>query len=279
MANLVATINHRGKKGDRINIPKPTRGAASTKGAGTAVTVIANTEGNIAVDINVHKQYSRLIEDIVDVQALESLRRFYVDDAGFAVGTAVDTSLHALAATWQGGTAYTGAVASVSSSFAVTTYLTATTGNGTALDDLAIRHGVRVLDDADSPQEGRFLVVPPVAKRDLLGIARYTEEAFVGERGAQNSIRNGFVGDVYGVQVYVSTNCATVIAADASTTYRACPMFQRASALLVEQLGIRVQTQYKQEWLADLLTADMVYGVSNIRAAASDPAIAFIVPA
>lgn len=282
MANLVATINHRGKKGDRINIPKPIRGAASDKAAGVAVTVIANTEGNIPVDINIHKQYSRLIEDIVDVQALESLRRFYVDDAGYAVSTAVDTSLHSLVATWQGGTAYSKAVASVSSAFAVTDWDPAanvSTGNGTAIDDLAIRYGTQVLDDADAPQDGRYLVIPPVGKRDMLGIQRYTEYNFVGERSPNNSIRNGFVGDVYGTQVYVSTNCATQAADDTTTNYRVSPMFQRNSLLLVEQLGIRVQTQYKQEWLADLLTADMIYGVANIRAALGDPAIAFISPA
>lgn len=278
MANLVATINHRGKKGDRINIPKPIRGTAGDKTAGTAVSVIANTEGNIPVDINIHKQYSRLIEDIVDVQALESLRRFYVDDAGYANAVAVDTALHALAATWQGGTSYSKAVASVSSAFAVTDWNSAISGNGTALDDLAIRHGVRVLDDSDAPQEGRFLVIPPVGKRDLLGIPEYVTYNNVGERGQSNSVRNGFVGDVYGTQVYVSTNCATVLAAD-STEYRASLMFQRNALLLVEQLGIRVQTQYKQEWLADLLTADVVFGTSNIRAGLDESAIAFVSPA
>ncbi len=282
MANLVATMNHRGKKGDRINIPKPTRGTAVDKTAGTAVSVISNTESNIPVDINVHKQYSRLIEDLVDVQALESLRRFYVDDAGYANAIAVDSSLHALAATWGGSTAYGAAAASVSSGFATTAWDPAAntnTGNGTALDDYAIRHGVRTLDDSDAPQEGRFLVVPPVAKRDLLGIANYVTYQNTGEAGSANSVRNGFVGDVYGTQVYVSTNCATVTATDASTEYRASLMFQRNALLLVEQLGIRVQTQYKQEWLADLLTADIVYGVANIRAAADESAIAFLSPA
>jgi hypothetical protein len=45
--------------------------------------------------------------------------------------------------------------------------------------------------------------------------------------------------------------------------------------VLVEQLGIRVQTQYKQEYLGTLLTADTLYGVGELR---DDSAVALIIP-
>jgi hypothetical protein len=35
--------------------------------------------------------------------------------------------------------------------------------------------------------------------------------------------------------------------------------------VFVEQLGVRVQTQYKQEFLADLMTADTLYGTETYR--------------
>jgi hypothetical protein len=38
---------------------------------------------------------SRLIEDIVEVQALSSLRQFYTEDAGYALAVQVDNDLHA----------------------------------------------------------------------------------------------------------------------------------------------------------------------------------------
>jgi hypothetical protein len=47
-------------------------------------------------------------------------------------------------------------------------------------------------------------------------------------------------------------------------------------AVLVEQLGVRVQTQYKQEYLATLLTADTLYGVGELR---DKSAVAIAVPA
>jgi hypothetical protein len=46
--------------------------------------------------------------------------------------------------------------------------------------------------------------------------------------------------------------------------------------VLVEQMGIRSQTQYKQEFLANLFTADTLYGVAELRDGA---AVALVVPA
>ena len=43
-ANLVKKMNFRGKKGDTVHIPSPTRGSASAKSASTQVTLIAATE-------------------------------------------------------------------------------------------------------------------------------------------------------------------------------------------------------------------------------------------
>ena len=96
MAPLVKRIAMTGKKGDVIHIPKPTRGDANAKAADTAVTIIANTESELTVTINRHFEYSRLIEDIVEVQALSSLRQFYTEDAGYALAVQVDNDLHLL---------------------------------------------------------------------------------------------------------------------------------------------------------------------------------------
>jgi hypothetical protein len=34
---------------------------------------------------------------------------------------------------------------------------------------------------------------------------------------------------------------------------------------LAEQVSVRTQSQYKQEYLADLFTADTIYGVAELR--------------
>lgn len=79
MANLVRNLNHQGKRGDTIHIPKPTRGSASSKAANTQVTLQAPTHPEITISIDRHYEYSKLFEDIVEVQAMDSLRQFTTD--------------------------------------------------------------------------------------------------------------------------------------------------------------------------------------------------------
>ena len=148
-------------------------------------------------------------------------------------------------------------------------------GNGSALTDAGIRTMIQTLDDADVPQSDRYLIIPPVAKATLLGLPRFTEQAYTGETGSGNSIRNGRVGDIYGIEVFVSTNCPTETADDASTTYRVGMMLHKSAMVHAEQMGVRSQTQYKQEHLGDLFTTDTIYGVGELR---DDAAIGFVVP-
>jgi N4-gp56 family major capsid protein len=263
MANLVTKIDHRGKKGDTINIPAPYRGSASAKSEDTQVTVIAHADTNLQVSIDQHWEYSRVIEDVVEMQSLPSLRKFYTDDAGYALSTRVDTSLLAQVATWQGGTAYSKAVLGGDGT---TDW---TDGNGSALTDAGIRAGIQRLDEADVPMDYRYFVIGPSSRNTMMGIDRFTQEAFVGERGSQNTIRNGRIGNVYGVEVYVSNNLPGI---GTGSDEFANPMFHKDALVLAEQMGIRVQTQYKQEYLGDLFTADTLYGVLNLRPNASDDA-------
>jgi len=257
MANLVSKMSFKGKKGDTLHIPKPTRGNASVKASEAQVTLQAATETEVQVLVNKHYEYSRLIEDITEVQALSSLRKFYTGDAGYALAKQVDTDLIQLGRDAQGGNgtiAYDKAVIGGDGS---TLY---TGANESAITDAGIRKVIQTLDDADVPMDGRVLVLPPVARNVMMGLARFTEQAFVGEVGGNNTIRNGEIGNVYGVKVYVSTNCET-----ATGDARIGMMFHKDAFVLAEQMGVRSQTQYKQEYLATLFTSDMLYGVKELR--------------
>ena len=128
--------------------------------------------------------------------------------------------------------------------------------------------------------DGRFFIIPPSSRNTLMGLARYTEQAFVGNG---NAIRNGEIGQLYGIPVFTTSNAD--IGAGSSGLDRICLMGHRDSMILIEQVGVRSQTQYKQEYLATLYTADTLYGVSALRAAAtsgaalSSSAYALAVPA
>jgi N4-gp56 family major capsid protein len=274
LANLVMKMNFKGKKGDTVHIPTPTRGSASAKAAETAVTLIAATESVVDISINKHYEYSRLIEDIVEAQALNSMRQFYTADAGYALARQVDTDLVQLGRSANGGStgaqygsAYIGGDGTTTFDYTANT----NTGNASALTDASIRRTIQRLDDNDTPMDNRFFLIPPSSRNTLMGLARYTEQAFVGNGDA---IRNGEIGNLYGIPVFTSSNADSASATAAfptsgSAIARVCLMGHKDAMVLVEQVGVRSQVQYKQEYLATLFTSDTLYGVAALRSAAT----------
>ncbi len=242
---LVRAMSMVGKKGDTIHIPKPDRGTASAKAAETEVTLIAGTTGELVVTIDQHFEYSRLIEDITDVQALNSLRRFYTEDAGYALATNVDSALIAEAQNFTANQQF------------IAGGIEADGGSGpvTAFNDAGFREAIRILDDNNVPGDNRVFVISPAVKRDLLGISNYISTDFV----TGKPVENGMVGSLYGVDIFVSTN----LTGGAGETD--CILMHKDAIVFAEQLGVRVQTQYKQEYLADLMTADTLYGTQTYR--------------
>lgn len=281
-ANLVRKLNHSGKKGNTIHIPTPARANASDKAAETQVTLIQHgTDAGVDVVINKHKEYSRLMEDIVDVQALESLRRFYTDDAGYAIAKQVDKDILIELLNKSGATlTYDAATNELTTA---STFPTIYEGDGSTWDegastdisDAGIRGFVKLLDDADAPMSGRSAIIATIVKQDLLGIDRFTTYDNVGEGSGSNSIRNGLVGNAYGVSFYVTTNLPLVEDSAGVGDNVLGYFFQQDSAVYVEQMGVRSQTQKKLEYLGDLFVTDVIYGVKLLRDSSVVP---FVVP-
>ena len=300
MANLVSKINHNGRKGDTIWLPSITdrkTATPSAKAEDTQVTLVPAAASEVQVSINKHYEYSFLYEDLTSLQALDSLRRHYTDHAGYALAKQVDQDIWAAFENMQGGTNFSGLVIGSDGSTAWDGTANSNAGNAAALTDAGIRKMIQTLDDEDVPMSDRHLAIPPVERNNLMGLARFTEQAFVGEAGSGNTIRNGNIGQIYGVGVYISTNCpyahldsgdgddvfnfssaaigtgsvasitgeTVTVGTDGGVAGRVGAMFHRQAVVHAEQQGIRTQTQYKQEYLGDLFTADCVYGVAEQR--------------
>lgn len=298
MANLVKKIPLKGKKGDTVYLPNPSRGEASTKTAGSQVTLIADTAADITLSINKHYEYSKLYEDVADIQALNGIRPFYTDDAGYALAKRIDRELHKLGATFQAGSIagatnlYETAVIGGDGS---TAFSGASNGNGTALTDAGFRKMIQTLEDNDISSDMQNFVIPPVEANVMRSIARFTEQAF---RGEGNALRTGRLGNIYGVEIFISSLCPYIhcnsvtntqsvnfssttlttsyvdefgftvdwaTSTPTDTKYRACMLFHKDAMLLGEQMGMRVQQQYKQEYLGYLVTADCLFGVTELR--------------
>jgi hypothetical protein len=115
------------------------------------------------------------------------------------------------------------------------------------------------------PFDNRAFVIPPSLRNAIMGIDRYVSSDFV----SGQPVQNGLIGNLYGIDVYVSTNCATSEAAADNTAnsndLKAALLIHKDTFVLAEQMGVRSQTQYKQEFLANLYTADQLYGVKVLR--------------
>lgn len=300
LANLVTRINFKGKKGDTLHIPVPARGSASVKAASTQVTLVTDTAGVVDVLINKHYEYSYLFEDIAELQALNSMRQFYTDAAGYGLAVRVDRELHKLGAGFQAGTVSAAALyeKGVIGGDGTTNFSGAAntnTGNGTALTDAGFRRVIQTMEDNDMASDELKFVIPPVESNVFRGIARYTEQAF---RGDGQALKTGMLGTLYGVEIFTTTHCpfvhvnsvtgtqsgnfsATTLTTSytdefgltvdwatstpTDTKYRACLMLHKDAMCLAEQQAVRTQAQYKQEYLGTLVTADTVFGTKELR--------------
>ena len=138
MKPLVKSLKVAGKKGDTVRIPMPVRGSANEKKQETQVTLVADDSGEKVITIDQHWEYSRLIEDITSVQALSSLRKFYTQDAGYALATKVDSDLIASAvAGWS----------TVGHSTEGGLVVPSVAGSAGDFSDQAFRDAIQILDD------------------------------------------------------------------------------------------------------------------------------------
>ena len=288
MGDLVSRMPMMGKKGDTIHVPKPSRGSAYAKLENTAVTIQNETASHIDIIIDRHFEYSKFIEDITDVQALSSMRKFYTDDAGYALSTQVDNDLFYLGTALGDGTLVEYEDRTVEGDDWVndaTFYNNVTTGltefapdtvtPADVFTDAAFRGLVQKMDDANVPMDGRKFSIPPSLRNAIMGIDRYVSSDFVNGKG----VNTGLIGQLYGVDIYVTSNAP--VAEDAASNpaagvdLRVATMFHTDTFVFAEQMGVRSQTQYKQEWLADLYTADQLYGKQVMR---TDAGFNLIVP-
>jgi hypothetical protein len=182
--------------------------------------------------------------------------QFYTEDAGYALATKIDTDLHSCGTGFGDGGAvvFSGSVAPTDYQHSgcffndggtTTQYTDDTIVAGDVFTDAFFRDMIQKLDDNNVPMEDRVLVIPPSVRNTIMGIDRYVSSDFVSGQGVQS----GLIGNLYGVDVYVSANCATI----------------EAAIVMAEQQAVRSQTQYKQEYLSTLYTADCLYGVQVYR--------------
>jgi len=231
--------------GQTLEIPNVSTISANLKAQNTVVTLNYNTETKTTLTLNKHYESSFLVEDIAKVQSAYDLRSDYTKAAAYAIAEKVDYTLASeMTSAWK------------TASQTVGTY-------GSAITDDEILAVNRYLDDAKAPQTERSLVVTPKGKAEMLAIDKYIRYDAIGVGGTENSIRNGQIGEIYGVKVYMSQN---LVVLDTATDEHNHLFFHKEAFAVAMQMEPRTQATYEQQYLGWLVTVDVLFGTANLRA-------------
>lgn len=223
-------------KGDTIHVPKVAVMTTTAKSRGVDVVPSANTESEFTMSIDQHFYAARDIEDLAKVQANYDLRSVYTEAIGYALAKKIDTTLTTLA---------TGFSQTVGAA-------------GTALTDANLLRGIQYLDDADAPESDRHFVVRPSVKKDILALDKFV----LFQNVNKERVNTGMIGEVYGIEVAVSTN---VVVTDASPDVNNNLLFHKEAIACAMQQQPRVQAEYELRGLSTLLVCDAIWGKAEYR--------------
>jgi len=120
---------------------------------------------------------------------------------------------------------------------------------------------IQYLDLADAPETNRSAVFTAGQKAAFLNVDQFVRYDSTGIGGQMNPIIRGQFGELYGVDVYFTTNVTTTGSPAGDHNL----MFHKEAFALAMQRDIRIQSQYDIDALATKAVGDVLYGVSEYR--------------
>jgi len=174
--------------GDTVHITSISDPSIGTYSKDTDITVQVLTDADRALVIDQQKYFAFEVDDIDMRQVKNSggLMSEAADRAGFGLADVTDQFLASKMA------------AAATNSLGVVDATTVTN----VYDKLIVPAGVK-LNQANVPQQGRFLIVDPAAYGQLLLDTRFIK---VNEAGTSEGLRNGVVGQAGGFTIAMSNN-------------------------------------------------------------------------
>src|SRR3972149_1890815 len=171
----------KGGPGDTMNIPYISNPTANTKTANTNITLEqigpSQAEASQSFTIGTHQHVGFAVENITEVQSKTNLRTKYTDKAGYALAAAIDTNLHTLPQSFS--------------------QIVGTLGVEPTFDNW--QRASQYLDDANAPEEGRFIIVPPATYYAMRKIEQFVNADYTGGgAGGTMKVGRGQVGTIWG---------------------------------------------------------------------------------
>ena len=210
--------------------------AARAKAENTAITYETVAETATTIVLNIWSYAALGIEDIVKVQSNVDLQNEYQRKLGYAVAKDIDTKL--------------------ASDFAGFSQVVGTLG--TAATDANVLAAIKLLDDGDVPEEDRFFVMSPAEKISKLALDRWSNALYIGT--GSMPVKNGNLGDMYGLNLKVTTNLVKPAAGQANNA-----IFHRDALALVVQRTPKTHVFYDIDVFTWKLAVEVIYGHQEMR--------------
>ena len=210
--------------------------AARAKAENTAITYETVAETATTIVLNIWTYAALGIEDIVKVQSNVDLQSEYQRKLGYAVAKDIDTKL--------------------ASDFAGFSQVVGTLG--TAATDANVLAAIKLLDDGDVPEEDRFFVMSPAEKISKLALDRWSNALYIGT--GNMPVKNGNLGDMYGLNLKVTTNLVKPAAGQANNA-----IFHRDALALVVQRTPKTHVFYDIDVFTWKLAVEVIYGHQEMR--------------
>jgi hypothetical protein len=210
--------------------------AARAKAENTAITYETVAETATTITLNIWTYAAVGIEDIVKVQSVVDTQNEYQRKLGYAVSKDIDTKL--------------------ASDFAGFSQVVGTLG--TAVSDANVLAAVKLLDDADVPQEDRYFIMTPAEKVAKLALDRWSNALYIGN--GSMPVKNGTLGDMYGLTLKMTTNLVKPAGGQANNA-----IFHRDALALVVQRTPKTHVFYDIDVFAWKLAVEVIYGHQEMR--------------
>ena len=210
--------------------------AARAKTENTAIIYETVAETATTIVLNIWTYAAVGIEDIVKVQSQVDTQNEYQRKLGYAVAKDVDSKL---AADFAGFSQVVGTL-------------------GTAASDANVLGAIKLLDDADVPQDDRFFIMTPAEKVAKLALDRWSNALYIGT--GDMPVKNGTLGNMYGLTLKVTTNLVKPAAGQANNA-----IFHRDALALVMQRSPKTHVFYDIDVFTWKLAVEEIYGHQEMR--------------
>ena len=229
----------KGGPGDTMNIPYISNPTANTKTANTNITLEqigpSQAEASQAFTISTHQHVAFGVENITEVQSKTNLRAKYTDKAGYALGAAADTNLHTLPNLFSQSVGTLGVEPTFDNWLRASQYL----------------------DDANAPEESRFIIVRPATYYAMRKLDQFVNADYTATLGRVNTGRD-MVGTIFG---NVPVHKSTLVRAPAGG--QAENWFCHREGVYYCSQDLRTRADFVIERDADVVLSTHIYGYAE----------------